>query len=699
MKNTKAKGSAKAQTGQKKADEKFRLNAYHIILIAVLILEITVFNYRFWCGLGSTPIELTNYEAGSGVDMYDNNRIKIKESGDKEIVFKDINAEVKNIYLDIVDVRSRDKGREKNGDVWDFNKLAVVVFATDDGNSQYFELPERLVVAGVERTKYIPIESTGMTDKIKLRFNGSENQTLIINSVQVNKGVPFSFNLFRIGFIYAVILAIYILRRNSSLYAKPLTWSYAQRCAVMEAIAINIIISAMVCFTNHRFMDIHVQYHDLAEAFARGEVALDFEPAQPLLDMENPYDTKLRDQVMAEAGTTYKWDHAYFEGKYYVYFGALPVLVYYLPYFKSTGEEFPVQWGVFINACVFIVFSYLLLKAIADRWFKKIPFVTYMLLCQVFVFSSGYIFGLRKADLYATPITMGLALVTAGLYFWISSENSKKLPEDIARLAIGSTCIALLSACRPQYLMAAFVAIPLFWDQVFRQRRLFSEKYMSRTLAFVMPFVIVAAAVMWYNKARFGSPFDFGANYNLTTNDMTHRGFKIDRIGLGVFAYFIQPPAFYARFPFITSANLSNYYGGVTIMEVMFGGVLASQPVVWLCVMLKNIKSELKQKGIFALALSLIAFAFVVGIADAEMAGILCRYYMDFSYLIIIAAVLAAFTLYEKYGDRAAYVISVLSGLSLAYDFAMLFVFGDYGHEWTNPNFYYGIVSALTFWM
>ena len=26
---------------------------------------------------------------------------------------------------------------------------------------------------------------------------------------------------------------------------------------------------------------------------------------------------------------------------------------------------------------------------------------------------------------------------------------------------------------------------------------------------------------MAYNAARFGSPFDFGANYNLTSNDMT----------------------------------------------------------------------------------------------------------------------------------------------------------------------------------
>ncbi|MCO7109522.1 hypothetical protein NIA69_10595 [Gemmiger formicilis] len=40
---------------------------------------------------------------------------------------------------------------------------------------------------------------------------------------------------------------------------------------------------------------------------------------------------------------------------------------------------------------------------------------------------------------------------------------------------------------------------------------------------------------MWYNAARFGSPFDFGANYNLTGNDMTQRGFNAVRIGPAVF--------------------------------------------------------------------------------------------------------------------------------------------------------------------
>jgi len=55
--------------------------------------------------------------------------------------------------------------------------------------------------------------------------------------------------------------------------------------------------------------------------------------------------------------------------------------------------------------------------------------------------------------------------------------------------------------------------------------------------------VLVAAGLMWYNAARFGSPFDFGANYNLTGNDMTQRGFNAVRIGPAVFTSLFELPS------------------------------------------------------------------------------------------------------------------------------------------------------------
>ena len=181
---------------------------------------------------------------------------------------------------------------------------------------------------------------------------------------------------------------------------------------------------------------------------------------------------------------------------------------------------------------------------------------------------------------------------------------------------------------------------------------------------------------------------------------MTVRGFRLDRIPLGIFAFFFQPPVVYPKFPFSTGTNLSNYYMGKTIMEFMCGGIFATQPVLWLIFAAKKAKKELMDKKILALTVCLPVFSLIIGIADAQMAGILCRYYMDFSYPVLIAASIMAFVLCEKYDQKkAAYCIVVLASLSLCFDLAEMFVLGDFGHEYENPNFYYSITSALTFWM
>ncbi len=74
-----------------------------------------------------------------------------------------------------------------------------------------------------------------------------------------------------------------------------------------------------------------------------------------------------------------------------------------------------------------------------------------------------------------------------------------------------------------------FLSLPLFWEEIKEKRFL----KLRTIFGFILPYLIVAAGLMYYNYARFGSPFDFGANYNLTTNDMTARGMELGRTGLG----------------------------------------------------------------------------------------------------------------------------------------------------------------------
>lgn len=83
------------------------------------------------------------------------------------------------------------------------------------------------------------------------------------------------------------------------------------------------------------------QYAMLAQAMAKGQLYLEEEPPQWLKDMEDPYDKGARDEAQKETGEPYLFDVAYHDGHYYVYFGVVPVLLFYLPFYLLTGPISP----------------------------------------------------------------------------------------------------------------------------------------------------------------------------------------------------------------------------------------------------------------------------------------------------------------------------------------------------------------------
>ena len=175
---------------------------------------------------------------------------------------------------------------------------------------------------------------------------------------------------------------------------------------------------------------------------------------------------------------------------------------------------------------------------------------------------------------------------------------------------------------------------------------------------------------MWYNYARFGSVTNFGANYNLTMNDMTQRGMQVARVLPALFAFFIQPPNVTGVFPFINPVIFETTYLGQTIKEVTFGGILVCLPVLWVLFfsapLLRARKRDRQTKTIMGVVIVLIVVAVLVAILDAQMAGILQRYYADFSFMFLLAAVLLAFIANEKVSLWPKKYKSLVSGVTLA---------------------------------
>ena len=73
----------------------------------------------------------------------------------------------------------------------------------------------------------------------------------------------------------------------------------------------------------------HEQYKELAAALKEGHAELSITPSEGLINADNPYDT-----IYLQAnGIDYKADYAFYNNKYFVYFGITPEILLYYPYY------------------------------------------------------------------------------------------------------------------------------------------------------------------------------------------------------------------------------------------------------------------------------------------------------------------------------------------------------------------------------
>ena len=312
---------------------------------------------------------------------------------------------------------------------------------------------------------------------------------------------------------------------------------------------------------------------------------------------------------------------------------------------------------------------------------------------------------LDRLCLYSLPIALGLAFSVWGLYFWMKGRASAG-PEKW--YLAGSLCMALVAGCRPQLLVLSLVAFPLFWRAYITKRRLLTPRGAREFACLIAPYLVVAAGLMAYNHARFGSFTDFGANYNLTVNDMTKRGWNIGRLAPALFAYFLQPPSATGVFPYLQPAPFDTTYMGQTIKEVTFGGIFACLPVLWVLPFAKRVlqlrMSQRSTRTIAGVIVVLLLGGVIVALADAEMAGILQRYFADFSFMFLAAVVLLVFIVNENLQPGSTVqnllmkVLLVLVAVSVLYSALLCFVPETGWYSDVYPWAYRDIIETAQFW-
>ena len=671
---------------------------FGIAFAVALLLELTVFNFRFYQSLFYKPLDNINLTISTDeIEEMGNYTYRLK-SDTVYLEFLDINERVNNFFLDLEIINT--DNREKQ-------KIEVIPYYTDEANKLYRETQRRYIVHNVPLSQYINFNTSGASEKIKFEVNAKENDEIQIHNIGVNATRPFNFSVVRLLSVFAFLSLFFVLKSAYVLDYKIAVGLNLQKLMLIAIMLLQILF-LLHCITRNPVWDDfvgswHEQYKELARSMVDNkQLYLQEEQPQFLIDMENPYDTAYRDKLVEENGVGVAWDRAYYNGHYYVYFGIVPVMIMYIPYYMITGNDLSNTTAVFVYMAVFAVFSFALVWEIIKKWFRNIPFIYYIFFSLLMVNCTNMLFVAQAPGIYIVPITVAVAFTVTGLYFWISSLRNNGIVWW--RMLLGSLSLALVAGCRPQLLLMSFTAIILFWNTAFKDRLLFSKKGIWNTVCLVLPYVVVAAFIMWYNNARFGSPFDFGASYNLTTDDMTHRGIKLDRVFLGFFYGLFQLPEITTVFPFVKDTHFATNYIGTIYTEANFGGYIGCNIIVGAVFFIGKLKESLKEKGIYVFTLYTIISAFVINIVNTQVGSIVQRYICDYGFLLMLGAIIILLCIIEKTINTSQKVkvynyIRLGVVLSLVYNLLLINIENSLAINEQNAPLYYNIYHTVQFWL
>ena len=264
------------------------------------------------------------------------------------------------------------------------------VFARDEGNSYPYSLGDgRILLQSVPENRYLKVYPYGQVSDFYIRIQtadasgnaaaGSYGELVVkYHGLSANGTIPFHFRAGRFVVLWAAVFGMLLLKKDSRLHQISFDAQDARGrqkrfvvvfgfTAILLAGAFFFVRINPACRQNLAVH--HAQYQELAEALSEGKVSVgDAEKA--LLAVKNPYDTI----ALQAAGIGYRADYAYHDGKYYVYFGIVPVLLLYLPYYLLTGGALQNYVAVFVFFAGFIIAAAGFVYELMKRYFKEQPF-------------------------------------------------------------------------------------------------------------------------------------------------------------------------------------------------------------------------------------------------------------------------------------------------------------------------------------
>lgn len=669
-------------------------------IIISLSIEVLIGNLLFWKSIRYT--EVTNFaitaEQGLQPEPSTSNKFTVQESKQQYIdVTLDRPATIHNIVVSFV---------PETEHYQDFDLLI-----TDDSSpKKYYKIGEPTVAVAIPQSHNIPIHAAGAVHGLRFSFHEKAGTQITVGNVSLNAHIPFSISWLRV-LLWATLLAfILCLRPRSVLYNINVDLSLrAQRIflvTIFVVLAAVVLVLTRVTRAGRDFGHIGYsddlsfiidpnQYNVYANSLLQGHLYLDLDVPQWLQHMDNPYDMAMRTQLGQETGQPYFWDYAFYQGKYYSYFGVLPVILAYIPFKLVTGQNLRTDFAVAAFAVLAIVAIIFCVYQILERYIGDYSVGLLTISILVMVVASQIVSLSFDPRFYALPNVLSLVCTLTGLGLWINATTHRKF--FVGKLALGAVLIGLNLGDRPIFVLASFLALPIFWEQITKERIFFSKRGIGNTCAVIVPILACGIATMAYNYARFGSVFDFGVLYNLTSSNMVVRNTDIEQLGVILLQFFFQPYNIDLAFPFIHAVQPPELFNGLYVYYPYFAGLFFMLPTCICLFATRTVWDRLKVTQAHYLLLPCIALSLLVASVDGLFGAVHYRYISDFGWIIGICVILVLNAFAQKNTDRVfvrlLIWLSIISIIVVMWN--LLSMDRDAYLQHTNPYIYYWFKSLF----
>ena len=529
-----------------KNKEKFSVKRNHILgasLFVMMLLECFVFNANAY----SDNKETFKYQNFISEGIVSNGEVQESKIILKNKQYVEIDTKQKNydnIYLHF------------NND--DMN-LYINIYEMKVDNFDYTFKKYVLIDPTVDAYGYIALNDMDQVESLKIEFdidssrylNDSTKPTMIIDKISFDAYFPLVINPLRLGGLLGLLLLGFNFKKyfiddkpkeELTIYQKLEKIVLFGGAIAFTYFIIQALVNSSAYFI--KYDDLYLGgtssnniYYQQLDAYIKGQLALDVDVDPGLAALANPYDP------YARAGLTALWDHAFYNGQYYCYYGHAPIYLVMLPIYWIS-KYVPTNLFVLQLGTLFSIFAFLLAGLQVIKLFIKKSnnaFIILTLVAMVFgsllLCNNTYEYGGMP---YRIPYAYANGFLFLTIYLFIKGYQSEK--RKAVYFSFTGLSLVFIVLSRPLEVIYLLLFIPVIIKMLRSDWKTNKKKMLVDYLPMIGIVLSGAVFVCMMNYARFDSILEFGEHYQLTVTDCTNNHLDIDGILPTIWHYFIQAP-------------------------------------------------------------------------------------------------------------------------------------------------------------